>query len=93
MHHAGLNPNDRRIAEELFLERKVQVLVATSTLAWGVNVIILKTFNLISIFLNNKLPARLVIIKGTEYFDPKQQRYVDMPVTDIMQMIGRAGRP
>lgn len=50
--------------------------MATSTLAWGVN-----------------LPARLVIIKGTEFFDPKTSRYVDMPVTDILQMIGRAGRP
>ncbi len=34
-----------------------------------------------------------MIIKGTEYFDPKSKRYVDMPVTDILQMIGRAGRP
>jgi activating signal cointegrator complex subunit 3 len=38
-------------------------------------------------------PARLVIIKGTEYFDPKIKRYVDYPVTDILQMMGRAGRP
>jgi hypothetical protein len=34
-----------------------------------------------------------VIIKGTEYFDGKQSRYVDMPVTDVLQMMGRAGRP
>jgi len=33
-------------------------------------------------------PARLVVIKGTEYFDPKEKRYVDMPVTDILQMMG-----
>ena len=51
-------------------------MVATSTLAWGVN-----------------FPARLVIIKGTEYFDPKSLKYVDMQATDILQMIGRAGRP
>ena len=35
----------------------------------------------------------LVIVKGTEYFDAKTRSYVDMPITDILQMIGRAGRP
>ena len=39
------------------------------------------------------LPARFVIVKGTEYFDGKQSRYVDYPLTDVLQMIGRAGRP
>lgn len=39
------------------------------------------------------LPAHLVIIKGTEYFDGKTHRYVDFPVTDVLQMMGRAGRP
>lgn len=39
------------------------------------------------------LPAHLVVVKGTEFFDVKQHRYVDMPLTDILQMIGRAGRP
>ena len=38
-------------------------------------------------------PAHLVIVKGTEFFDGKLKRYVDMPVTDVLQMIGRAGRP
>ena len=39
------------------------------------------------------LPAHLVIVKGTEYFDPKLKKYVDMPTTDVIQMMGRAGRP
>lgn len=39
------------------------------------------------------LPAHLVIVKGTEYFDAKDSRYVDYPVTDVLQMMGRAGRP
>ena len=85
----------------------LQVLVCTSTLAWGVN-----------------FPAHLVVIKGTEYYDAKTQRYVfafecdaifpailcialmqhaplmslsrryvDFPITDVLQMMGRAGRP
>ncbi len=39
------------------------------------------------------LPAHLVIIKGGEYFDPKTHRYVDYAITDMLQMMGRAGRP
>ncbi|KAJ2642524.1 activating signal cointegrator 1 complex subunit 3, partial [Coemansia sp. RSA 1694] len=76
MHHAGLTENDRKICEQLFYDRKIQVLIATSTLAWGVN-----------------LPAHLVILKGTEFFDAKSKGYVDFPITDVLQMIGRAGRP
>lgn len=37
LHHAGLNERDRQLSEELFCAQKIQVLVATSTLAWGVN--------------------------------------------------------
>lgn len=76
LHHAGLHERDRRTCEELFLHRKIQVLIATATLAWGVN-----------------LPAHLVIVKGTEFYDGKLKRYVDMPITDVLQMMGRAGRP
>jgi len=76
LHHAGLSESDKNIVEELFLQNHIQVLISTSTLAWGVN-----------------LPAHLVIIKGTEFYDPKTKRYVDFPITDVLQMMGRAGRP
>ncbi|KAM3573234.1 hypothetical protein VYU27_004769 [Nannochloropsis oceanica] len=76
IHHAGLDDHDRVTVEMLFVTGKIQVLVCTSTLAWGVN-----------------FPAHLVVIKGTEYFDGKTGRYVDFPVTDVLQMMGRAGRP
>ena len=76
IHHAGLSTNDRDAVERLFLGGQIRVLVATATLAWGVN-----------------LPAHFVIVKGTEYFDGKTSRYVDYPLTDVLQMIGRAGRP
>ena len=76
MHHAGLEESDRKIVEDLFVKKKIQILVTTSTLAWGVN-----------------FPARLVVVKGTEFFDPTKKRYVDFPLTDLLQMIGRAGRP
>ncbi|ODM91249.1 Activating signal cointegrator 1 complex subunit 3 [Orchesella cincta] len=76
IHHAGLQDSDRKTVEELFVNQKIQVLIATATLAWGVN-----------------FPAHLVVIKGTEFYDGKSHRYVDMPITDVLQMMGRAGRP
>ncbi|KAL2891261.1 Antiviral helicase SLH1 [Ceratocystis lukuohia] len=76
LHHAGLVESDRQIAEELFLHNKIQILIATSTLAWGVN-----------------LPAHLVVVKGTQFFDAKIEAYKDMDLTDVLQMLGRAGRP
>ena len=36
-HHAGLSGAQRKIVEDAFKERKLKVLTATPTLAWGVN--------------------------------------------------------
>lgn len=76
LHHAGLDEQDRKLVERLYVNGAIQLLVATSTLAWGVNT-----------------PAHLVIIKGTEFYDAPTKRYVDYPITDVLQMMGRAGRP
>ena len=32
-------------------------------------------------------PTHLVIVRGTEYYDAKTQRYVDYPITDVLQMM------
>ena len=37
LHHAGLIDSDKALVEKLFREQKILVLVATSTLAWGMN--------------------------------------------------------
>ncbi|CAC5418729.1 HFM1 [Mytilus coruscus] len=73
-HHAGMDLQDRKYMEELFAAGDLLVLVATSTLAMGVN-----------------LPAHLVILKSTQYYNMGcHEEYSD---TQILQMIGRAGRP
>ena len=74
IHHAGLIEADRAIMEKCFREAKLQILVSTTTLAWGFN-----------------FPVHLVIIKGTEYYNANLKQYVDFPLTDLLQMIGRAG--
>ncbi|EFC50388.1 U5 snRNP-specific spliceosomal protein [Naegleria gruberi] len=75
IHHAGMTRNDRTLVEDLFDDERLQVLVSTATLAWGVN-----------------LPARRVIIKGTQVYSPEKGDWTELSALDVMQMIGRAGR-
>ncbi|KAG8989050.1 Sec63 [Tulasnella sp. 427] len=74
VHHAGLSMDDRKMTEEFYLTGQIRALVATSTLAVGVN-----------------LPAHTVVIKGTQMWSGAAwTEYCDL---DVMQMLGRAGRP
>ncbi|GAA6062252.1 hypothetical protein JCM10212_001766 [Sporobolomyces blumeae] len=73
-HHAGMDQNDRKLVEKLFVDGRISIVCSTSTLAVGVN-----------------LPARMVVIRGTRgFFDGRSADYPDM---EILQMLGRAGRP
>jgi pre-mRNA-splicing helicase BRR2 len=76
IHHAGMTREDRTLVEDLFADGHIQVLIATATLAWGVN-----------------LPAHTVIIKGTQIYNPEKGRWVELSSQDVLQMLGRAGRP
>lgn len=76
IHHAGLPRDDRKMIEDLFAQKHIQILVSTATLAWGVN-----------------LPAHTVIIKGTQIYNPEKGRWTELSPQDILQMMGRAGRP
>jgi ATP-dependent DNA helicase HFM1/MER3 len=77
-HHAGLSLQDRNTVEKAYLEGHIGVICCTSTLAVGVN-----------------LPCHMVIIKGTVTYTGGAatsacREYSDL---EIMQMLGRAGRP
>lgn len=74
-HHAGLLSEDRKKVEEYFINNSLKIIVATPTLAAGVN-----------------LPARRVIIKDYYRFDPNFGA-LKIPRIEIIQMMGRAGRP
>ena len=74
-HHAGLSPTHRRGVETAFKDRKVRCIVATPTLAAGIN-----------------LPAKRVVVRDVRRYDSNYGN-VPIPVLEIKQMLGRAGRP
>jgi len=76
LHHDGLCSGDRGTVERLFKEGKIQVVVATSVS---------------SIPLPTGIPVRLVVVKGTEVYDGAKGGYVDLPIADVLRMMGRAG--
>ncbi len=75
-HNASLTNPERRVIEHAFRDRKLKVLVATPTLAAGIN-----------------LPARRVIVRDTTRYDDRIGMQAPIPVLEVQQMCGRAGRP
>ena len=39
------------------------------------------------------LPAHTVIIKGTQVYSPEKGKWIELSGQDVLQMMGRAGRP
>lgn len=74
-HNAGLTNEQRRKVEESFRSGKIKCIVATPTLAAGIN-----------------LPARMVVIRELSRFN-SDFGHASIPVLEIKQMCGRAGRP
>jgi helicase len=74
-HHAGLTNPQRRLVEESFKKGILKCIVATPTLAAGIN-----------------LPARTVIVRDVRRYD-SNIGFTTIPVLEIKQMCGRAGRP
>ncbi|MEE9592423.1 MAG: DEAD/DEAH box helicase [Thermoplasmata archaeon] len=74
-HNAGLTNPQRKTVEDLFRGGALKVIVATPSLAMGLN-----------------LPARRVIIRDVRRYEPNYG-YDFIPILEIKQMSGRAGRP
>jgi helicase len=74
-HHAGLSSSHRKLVESNFRRGSISAIVATPTLAAGIN-----------------LPARTVIVRDVKRFD-SDIGYTAVPVLEVRQMCGRAGRP
>ncbi|EFJ32423.1 hypothetical protein SELMODRAFT_144158 [Selaginella moellendorffii] len=39
------------------------------------------------------LTAHLLVVMGTQYYDGRENAHTDYPITDLLQMMGRASRP
>ena len=75
-HNASLTNPERRVIERAFRDRRLKALVATPTLAAGIN-----------------LPARRVIVRDLTRYDDRIGLQAPIPVLEVQQMCGRAGRP
>ena len=75
-HHAGLTSSQRKVIERGFRSGNLLCIVATPTLAQGVN-----------------LPASRVVIRDTRRWSTVAARSMPLPVMEVRQMMGRAGRP
>ncbi|CAK0763687.1 DExH-box ATP-dependent RNA helicase DExH12 [Coccomyxa viridis] len=75
--HETMSSAEQEIVNCLFNNGAIQVLVATAPTCWGM-----------------AAAASLVVIMGTQYFDGSGATGgQDYPVTDLLQMMGRASRP
>ncbi len=75
-HNASLTNPERRVIERAFRDRRLKALVATPTLAAGIN-----------------LPARRVVVRDLNRYDDRIGMQAPIPVLEVQQMCGRAGRP
>jgi helicase len=74
-HNAGLTNGQRRLVENAFKKGDIKCIIATPTLAAGIN-----------------LPARRVIVRDVYRYETNIG-HVAIPVLEVKQMCGRAGRP
>lgn len=74
-HHAGLAKLEQYLVEKWTQDQVVNIVVATPTLAQGVN-----------------LPFDLAVLTFLKRQNTRRQSYDPIPATEILNMIGRAGR-
>ena len=74
-HHAGLTTLEQHLVEKWIREDIIKTVVATPTLAEGVN-----------------LPFDISLITSVYRFNKATKKPEDLPLNEIQNMIGRAGR-
>lgn len=97
--HEGVSAQDQRWVQQLFFTGAIQVVVVTRSLCWALSI----TSHLVIImdtqFYDGKTHALVLIIDlGKIVVFPILMLYFifsyeDYPITDVIQMVGRANRP
>jgi pre-mRNA-splicing helicase BRR2 len=93
--HEALDPQDKRIVQRLFESGAIQVLVASKVgflLAYTIKCNA-HPFPHQDTAWSLPVASYMVIIMGVQYYEGKEHRYIDYPVMDVLQMMGRACRP
>ncbi|TVU35736.1 hypothetical protein EJB05_17639, partial [Eragrostis curvula] len=75
--HDGLSELDQELVTQMFLGGRTQVCVTTSS----------------TMCWGRSLPAHLVVVMGTQYYDGRHNAHTNYPVSKLLQMIGHASRP
>jgi pre-mRNA-splicing helicase BRR2 len=75
--HEGLSEKDKKIVKSLYSLGIINAMVIPHNLCWDVG----------------DLNCYLVLIMDPVSFDYTENRYVEFPISEILQMIGRAARP
>ena len=75
-YHEALSKSDKRIVSHLYRLGALQVLIASRDVCWEID----------------DLNAHLVIIMGTQFFEGREHRYLDYPISEVLQMFGRASK-
>ncbi|KAF9473551.1 hypothetical protein BDN70DRAFT_899669 [Pholiota conissans] len=78
-YHEAFDKQDKRIVQRLFESGTVQVLVASKPC--------------LDTTLSLPVLSYRVIIVGVQFYKDKEYRYIDYPVMDVLQLIGKSCRP
>lgn len=93
--HEGVSAQDQRWVQQLFFTGAIQVVVVTRSLCWALSI----TSHLVIImdtqFYDGKTHALVLIFLKFlfEIYNLFLLSYEDYPITDVIQMVGRANRP
>lgn len=75
--HEGLSEKEKKIVKGLYTGGMINAIIVSHNLCWEVG----------------NLYCYLVLIMDPVVYDFTQNRYVEYPISEILQMIGRASRP
>ena len=91
--HEALDKQDKRIVERLFRAGAIQVMIASRVRFLYFLYVYHGLRSEQETAWSLPVASYMVIIMGVQYYEGREHRYVDYPVMEVLQMMGRACRP